>query len=433
MILKNIINISVLQTKNNTIKQYWSNNITIKNGIIFSFFSFLNSGISFLILLVLAKFLPPSEYGRLNLFNSLVVVLNIFIILSSDGLISIEFFKCNIQELRKFINSSLLITTGIFFFLSIIIILFSSGLESFVGIISYYQWIALLVCFFQSLPNLALNIWRLEEKPLLYGLFSLFVALLNLALTLLFVISIKWGWAGRVYAQLFTGIVFFIICFYILVKKKYISMAMPSKRHLISVLAFGIPLIPHSLSFWLKQGLDRYIINYYHAAFAVGIFSFSLNISNILQIIGVAFNATNSVYIYKKLSINKSLAIPVLKKQAKMMIFLFAFLAILLFLGSLFFIPIIFPKYTKSLYTLPFLIGSSFFQCVYFLFVNYLFYYKKNTALMIITFTVSLIHCGLSFWLTRYSLEYTAVISFFSSFFTTMCVFVVSRKYCRLF
>ena len=100
-------------------------NTTVRNGIIFSFFSFLNSGVSFLILLILANFLLPNEYGELNLFNSLLSILLVLISLSSDGLISIDFFQKDIQGLRKTINAVLLLSIGSFLILTFILILFS--------------------------------------------------------------------------------------------------------------------------------------------------------------------------------------------------------------------------------------------------------------------------------------------------------------------
>lgn len=49
---------------------------------------------------------------------------------------------------------------------------------------------------------------------------------------------------------------------------------------------WGIPLIPHLATSWIKQGGDRYIINYYYTLAEVGIFSFALNLSNIIDMIG---------------------------------------------------------------------------------------------------------------------------------------------------
>ena len=197
-----LFNMSLIELSIRKVKGRLLTNTTMRNGIIFSFFSFLNSGVSFLILLILANFLSPNEYGELNLFNSLLSILLVLISLSSDGLISIDFFQKDIIGLRKTINAVLLLSIGSFIVLTFILIIFSCILSIAIGISTYYQWLALLVCFLQNVAAVNLNIWRLEEKPFSYGIFSLLIVIFNLFFTLFFVASMDWGWAGRVYAQI---------------------------------------------------------------------------------------------------------------------------------------------------------------------------------------------------------------------------------------
>ena len=79
-------------------------------------------------------------------------------------------------------------------------------------------------------------------------------------------------------------------------------------------------------------------------------------------------------------------------------------------LGGTLLVPLFLPKYTSSLPYFWITSVSGFLQCLYFLFVNYLFYYHKNKDIMMITFLSALLHLGLSLLLTRYSLYLTAVI-----------------------
>lgn len=80
-----------------------------------------------------------------------------------------------------------------------------------VGLSVEYQWLALLICYLQVFSSINLDIWRLEEKPVSYGLYSVSTVLLNFILTLVLVISFQQGWLGRLYAQVGVGIVFFFI------------------------------------------------------------------------------------------------------------------------------------------------------------------------------------------------------------------------------
>lgn len=115
-------------------------------------------------------------------------------------------------------------------------------------------------------------------------------------------------------------------------------------------------------------------------------FSFAYNFANVIQIVGFAFNATNSVFIYKNLAQNNTDTRDRLWKQTKVMLIFFFLLAILICLGTSVFIPILVPNYAGSIpYLFP-LCMAAMFQCIYYLFVNYLFYYKKTKGLMFITF-----------------------------------------------
>lgn len=407
-------------------------NSLFKNGALFAFFSFLNSGINFLLLIILANFISPLEYGELNLFNTFVTLLSMLISLNTTGIISVEFFKTSREQFRKVLNGVLLLSTGTLCFFTSLLLILSNYLNIALGLSTEYQWLALLICYLQVFSSVNLDIWRLEEKPVSYGLYSVSTVLLNFILTLTLVIAFHQGWLGRLYAQVGVGVVFFFISVTFLIRRGYLKKLWPDKRNLKDALSFGLPLIPHTTSTWIRQGLDRYIINYFYVTSDVGLFSFAYNFANVIQIVGFAFNATNSVFIYKNLSLDAVAARSCLWKQTKMMLLFFVLLAIFVCLATSIFIPVILPEYIGSIpYLFPLCIAAMS-QCIYYLFVNYLFYYKKTRGLMYITFSMSILHFLLSLLLTRYSIMYTAYITMTVNFFITILVFLYSRKIYKL-
>lgn len=79
------------------------NNRALFNGALFSMFSFINRGISFLLLLILASYITPHEYGFLNLYQTVIMVLGYFIALSTQGYSSIVFLRrAKTEFLRHF-------------------------------------------------------------------------------------------------------------------------------------------------------------------------------------------------------------------------------------------------------------------------------------------------------------------------------------------
>lgn len=382
-----------------------------KHGLLYTIFSFVNSGISFILLLILARYLTPSDYGYLNLFTTFVTLLSIIISLCTVSYVGVSFFQKDRESLKKVIMISLTTTTGMLMLSSVVLILFPSFIEKSVGVPIEYLWLGLMICYFQVFNNLNLDIWRLEEKPLNYGIYGVSFAVCNFILTFGLIVGLHYGWEGRVYAWSILAIIYFIISVVFLVKRRYLTFLLPSKSLIKETYLYALPLIPHTTSFWLKTGLDRYIINYFHEQAVVGYFSFAANLAAIITIVGSAFNSTNSVYIYKNLTDGYDKVKGRLTEQTKIMNVVFFVIAILVLIFAWGLIKLFIPQYYHSIpYLIPLCI-SGFFQCIYFLWVNYLFFYKKTRRLMSITISTAVLQIILSLWLTRYSAIYTAWIS----------------------
>ncbi len=405
------------------------NNKVFRHGVLFSFFSFLNNGISFLLILVLAKYFTPSEYGYLNLFTTLVTVFSLIISLNTLGFLSISFFNSTKEELQQIVKCILIVSLLVFSFFFIVIFIFSGYSLAWVGVGYQYQIIALLICLFQAVNNLKLEIWRLEEKPVSYGIYSLALVLLNSGLTLYFVVRLHMGWEGRVYSFFGVTGLFFITSLILLFKQRYIVNVKLTKIVFKQALSYGLPLIPHSLSTWIRQGGDRYIINLFLGIDQVGYFSFSFNIYNIVLMIGAAFNATNSVNIFKCLAEKNHDTERKLRKQIKIMSIFFVILSFIIWGGCCLSIPLWFPQYKPAIQYLFPLVMAGLFQCLYLLFVNFLFFYKKTKKLMYITVSVSVIHLLLSFALTRFGMIYTAYITMIGNFIIFFLVMLYARKF----
>ena len=402
-------------------------NKNIKNGILYTFFSFINNGISFLLVLVLAGYLAPKEYGFLNLFSTFVTLFIFIVTLESTSYITLSFFKKTKEQLRQIILAVFVITGVMLVICLTIFFTIPDLIEKIIGIDINNLCIGIIICVFSVFNNVNLDIWRLEEKPVAYGTYSISYALLNCIATLLFVIYFKNGWEGRVYAWFIVGLIYFFISIAFMIKRGYLVISSLSLSLFAEILTYSLPLIPHSISYWLKMGSDRFIINYFWDSGEVGLYSFAMNFASIINIIGTAFNTSNSVFLYKKLSEGYLKNKDNLFKQARIMTFIYIGITVVIISSTFVLVPIILPKYTTCLrFIIPLCIGA-FFQCVYLLWVNYLFYYKKTSRLMNITLLTCVIQILLSIILTRHSTLYTAYISMFISMSTMFLVMFYSK------
>ena len=408
------------------------NNKNFRNGALFALFSFFNTGINFVIMMVMARFIKPDSYGQLSLFTTMVSLLSIFICLNTNGFIGVNFFSSSKEKIQRLLNVVVLTTLLAYMVMLTAMCCFTSALEEVSGLTIVYQFYAISFCALNVMNALLLDVWRLEEKVWRYGTFSVLLVICNLILTVLFVGFLRWDWQGRMYAEVITCAGFAVLAFYILTKKNYLRMVFPKKEDFVGAYRFGIPLIPHTTSFWLRQGLDRYVINAFTTQAMVGLFSFAANFANIIQIIGSAFNASYSVNIYKTLATANIDSVKLLRRNCWYLVGVYFVITLLIFLFASLLIPFAFPQYNDCIIYLFPLCGGAMFQCFYLVYVNILFFYKKTKILMYITFTCSLLHCIMSLLLTKYGVIYTAYISLFSNMLIFMGVYGYSKRILRI-
>lgn len=406
-----------------------TNNKSLLNGAMFSGFSFINRGFSFLLLLILANYITPAEYGYLSLFSTVVMVVSYFMAMSTEGYMSVAFFKEGEEGIKN--TFSCILATSL---ISLIIfgLIIATGGEKLASLLELPQnilYLSIAISFFTVFTNINLDYIRLREKVKTYGIYSCGNALLNFVLSIILIKTFLMGWEGRVYSQTLCFALFGIIGLITFIGGGYLRL--PDKVYWKKMLIWGIPIIPHLATTFIRQGCDRYIINYYHTIEDVGLFSFALNLANILLMVGIGFNQSNSVDIYKILGdthLSQVEKKKLLSSQKKQIFSIYTVSAILILIITMIFTPFILPKYADCIRYLPLLTFSMYFSCVYFLFTNFLFFFGKTKYIMYTTVSSSIIHLTLSLLLTKYSLIFTSAIFCLSNFLILLVIYILANK-----
>lgn len=68
------------------------------------------------------------------------------------------------------------------------------------------------------------------------------------------------------------------------------------------LLHFGIPLLPHSLSFWLKSGMDKVLLTTYCGLTINGLYSMAMSFGAAYSIFFTAFKGAYVPYLQKRLN-----------------------------------------------------------------------------------------------------------------------------------
>ncbi len=395
--------------------KFFLSNETLRNGVFFTLFSFINKGVNFILLLLLARFISPTEYGYWSLFGTIVMFIGYFIAMTTEGYITISYFQEGMAGVKKSFSCILLTTLIVSGILFSITTLLREYLQQISELPWLYLYLAIGIAFFSVYSNIFLNFLRIKKKLALYGIFSCSSAFLVFGLSIILVKYFLMGWHGCIQAQFFSALLFGVIglCFFLF----FCGVGEPSKKHWVAMLCWGVPLIPHLAAQFLRLGCDRYIINYYYSVETVGLFSFAYTLAMAISTIGYGFNEANSVSIYeilgdKKLTSKEKILLLNKQKKSILLVYLCGLTATVVL--SIFLVPVFLPKYTSAISYCLILSIFAFFQCVYFLYTNFLFFFKRTNTLMHITFSFAVIHFILSILLTRYSLYITCCIYCFT-------------------
>ena len=395
----------------NKIKESLMRNKSIRNGALFSIFSFVNKGFSFLLLIIIANLMSPAEYGYLNLFNTIVMVIGFFVALSSEGYMSVAYFQQGEKGVAKTFSSVLFLSLVISSLCVGCIWLGGTWLSDSLKLPYHILFITVAICFFTVYNNIFLDMLRIKERVWKYGFFSCSCALANFIVSIILIKYCEIGWVGRAYAQVGCIALFGFIGLWFFFANGYFTRDI--KTFVKPLLLWSIPLIPHAATNFIRQGLDRYIIDYFHSIDDVGLFSLALTLVNVITMIGFGFNQSNSVDIYKTLSsstLKGNEKAYRLKRQRKMIMLVYVVSTIIAVAAMAFAIPIFMPKYIDSIKYFLILSVYGFGVCIYLLYTNYLFYYKCTRQIMFVTFGTAVLHLLLSMTFTRYGLIWTSII-----------------------
>lgn len=353
---------------------------------IYLFSNVLNAIIPFILLPILTRYLSPSEYGEVAMFQTLLGALGAFVGISFVGAANRKFYDANLEksELAEFIGSciQLILISSILVFA--VLFTFQSQLSEWLAIKPAYVLFAALVSACTVIINLRLGQWQVQKKAIDYGALQISQSLLNMLLSLLLVVALLKGAAGRIDAQIVTGLVFVLIAFILLEKDGLLKVTVWRKEYLAEALRFGVPLMPHLAGGFLLSSVDRFVINDELGLAEAGIYMVAVQLT---AAVGIVFDAINKAYVpwlfeRLKADVHK-------EKQKIVKLTYLWFLCIILgvvlafFIGPWLVVLVAGEKYAQAGEVIGWLALGQGFQGMYLMVTNYIFFSKKTGLLSV--------------------------------------------------
>src|SRR3989338_205032 len=261
----------------------------VKNFLFFSSASFIGAIIGVITLRSFTSYMDQSEFGIWSFaltFNGFIAA---FIVLDLHSYFLIEATKATYS--RKELLQSLLTFSFVWSIISTLLFLllgflFFHRLFEQINFFPYIFYI-LISNLFMGFSQFLLIVYRIENKPFYYFLFSVFKSVFAILFSLLVVVYFLHDAEGRIIGysagMLASGLVALLIL------AVFYSFRFRIDRALIKkALAFSAPLIPYAISTLSMDFLDRVFIEEYSTTQELGLFGLANQINTIVYFIFIS-------------------------------------------------------------------------------------------------------------------------------------------------
>lgn len=400
---------------NNLIYKYKNLPIQVKATFWFVGCQAVQSGCKFLSMPFLVRILTSEQYGIYNVFLSWLQIISLFATLNLHcGSYNNAMLKY--PNKHSSYTSSVQSLAFVCSFLCLVFyLLFYKILNPFFDINPVY----ILLMFIQILFSESFMLWSACQKYE-YKYKSLLIYTALLAVLYMFmpiIVGMFFPQEKRLTAVIVSGVIVQSIFGFLFLIYNYLKgRNVYDKEFWTFSLKFNIPLIPHFLSTIILGQADRLMIKKIIGASEAGIYSFTYNISLIINIITTSINNAMVPYIYEKMK-NKDY-----KKLNKISIFLLFIIGIMCLAFSTIAPELIkifaTPEYYDAISLVPIISLSSYFIFLYTFFGNIELYFEKTKFISAASFTIAIVNIILNY-------IFIPIFGYFAAGYTTLFCYVL--------
>lgn len=394
----------------------------LKSFSLYTTASFIEKGISFFLLPLFTFYLSTNDFGVLALLTSISSFVLPLVALGIQGAISVAYFKGDRENYPSYFTSSIVSPFVVTTFLTLLALVFQSYISNYFELPAIWVIVIPFFSFLSFFNSLLLIDYQIKDQPLKYVCFSLTNSLTNFAFSLLLVMIFKYGYEGRLYGQYLSALICSSVALLILLRKRLIIKNI-SKINIKDSLLFGLPLIPHIFGSMVVNMSDRMFIDHFFGKEVLGVYNIGYVLGSAISILSAAFANAIIPFSYDLF------AQDTLKAKTKVVKVYWLYIGVMIF--TLFCIwlmaPFIFKwfinaKFAEGVRYVIWIALGYFFQGIYFLFSNIIFYLKKTKVLFYLSFVNIIINLGLNFLLVPkfgpIGAAYTLCVSYLIYFLT---------------
>lgn len=256
----------------------------IKNTALITVGNFASKLLTFFLLPLYTAILTTAEYGAADLMTTTVnLITPFFTLIISEAVMRFA--------LDKECDKNQVLSIGIFVtLLGSVVMLFFSPLIRISSDLKPYYMLFILYYFVTALQSVLSQFVKGIERVTVYASSGVLHTMTFIAFNILFLVALKIGITGYLLSMVLSNAITVV---YLILGAKLWRYIIPPKevsRDLTrKMLQYSVPMIPNSLSWWVSNSSDKYMLTFFCGVAATGVYSVSQRIPSLFATISTIF------------------------------------------------------------------------------------------------------------------------------------------------
>ncbi|MEJ2635383.1 MAG: oligosaccharide flippase family protein [Calditrichia bacterium] len=230
----------------------------------------------------------PSDFGNYGLIYTFIAFMNFVYLFGMDSAF-LRYFFLGRRDRKTVFSTTFLVLTGAGIVTSIFLFIFAAPLSRlilFTADLTPYIRLAALILFFDTIGNLPFLILRAEERPVSFTVFRMSRFGLELLLNILFVVILKRGVIGILYANVLASVINFVVMSPFALKYFRFTIDVPLLKEMVH---FGLPFLPNGIAYMTIEMVDRFLVTDYLGKDVMAYYHANYKFASILLLLIVGF------------------------------------------------------------------------------------------------------------------------------------------------
>ncbi|MDI9217004.1 oligosaccharide flippase family protein [Clostridium tertium] len=257
----------------------------VKNTLIYAIGNFGSKLLTFLLLPIYTKYLLKSEYGYFDLIvNTVSLLMPIISFQVMDGIYRFILVEEDKDEQKKYISNGVLIVIRNILLFTIVYVIAAFVFKMQNSVLIYLY---LITTIFYTLWA---QITRGLKKNLDYSIAGVIITIVTLSLNIIFIVKFNFRVNGLIVSYIIANLIAIIYLEYKVRIVNLVKLSLKENTIKNKLNKYSIPLIPNTMSWWMMNVSDRYMITYFLDASVNGLYAMANKFSSIIVIINSFFS-----------------------------------------------------------------------------------------------------------------------------------------------